>query len=121
MPELLDFPNRATWMAFKLSRDSHYNISLLAVDGNLYELHDIVCSGSGYTMLFDSNINLMRKRYLQIRITGKPQKLTVLGDDSAEGGGHEWTYAQIKSIIDKHFACTQKGMTSLCCQISLNS
>ena len=76
---------------------------LVAPDGHIYELSDLIVSGSYFTCLIDSVVNLLRQRYLQLRILGQPVPTRVLGDGSMSRWPKEVTCSELKAIC-KYFA-----------------
>lgn len=105
---MLKFPNMATYYAFCYIRMSYLRSKLVAPDGNVYKLKDIIPSGDELVVLVDTIVNANRKTYLQMRITGSPQPMLILQDDSLERSTTEYGYREILAITQRHFACILK-------------
>lgn len=80
---MLEFPNQITRLAFNFTKELFMTRKIAAPDGNIYVKIHGVPSGSYYTILMDSIINLVRILYMFKRFTGKfPYRVYTQGDDS---------------------------------------
>lgn len=82
----IDFPNQETEQAFEISRQLFIHKKIAAPDGNVYWSHKGIPSGSYYTSLVGSIVNMLRITYLWYELLGRPPKVSfVQGDDSLNG------------------------------------
>ncbi len=105
---LLTFPNLASYHAFDFVRQNFFHSKIVTPTRELYQLRDVIISGSEFTVHVDNFVNAIRKTYIQLRITGSPQKMIILQDDSLECTQQEYRFTEIQSVIKKHFACILK-------------
>jgi hypothetical protein len=83
LKEHISFPNPETEQAFEISRQLFIHKKIAAPDGNVYWTHKGIPSGSYYTSMIGSIINMLRITYLWIVILDRPPAICIVqGDDS---------------------------------------
>lgn len=78
----VSFPNNFTRSALEYVKCELIRTPVVMPDGRLYICTGGIPSGSYFTQLLGSYVNLLILTYAQICIFGKPTKTFVLGDDS---------------------------------------
>lgn len=74
---------------------------IIAPDGNVYQKHKGVPSGSAFTSIIDSFVNLMLVSYIWHRVTGHDlpgDRILVMGDDVIIGSNTRISKSQIEAV-----------------------
>lgn len=95
----VSFPDHFTSTALDYIEHVFHHIPILMPDGVLYECTTGVPSGSYFTQMLDSYVNLTLMFYVQLCLFGSTQPTKVLGDDSIFTAPHRFEVSLISDLL----------------------
>nr|QXV86361.1 RNA-dependent RNA polymerase [Partitiviridae sp.] len=101
LKEHIFFPNKETEQAFEISRQLFIHKKIAAPDGNVYWSHKGIPSGSYYTSMIGSIVNMLRITYMWFVLKERPPSACfVQGDDSLSGDDERIEPIQFQQVAE---------------------